>query len=149
MVYAGPAIQRISRGKILRAQYNRQTKRYTVDLRVDSVRRVRPISSLVLEAFVGLRPPGLQTCHNDGDSTNDHLSNLRWDTPSENMWDKTRHGTHHNIRKTHCPQGHEYAGDNLIYADRRRICRECRRVRGRLTARRRRAELRSLNTTAT
>ena len=48
---------------------------------------------LVLEAFVGPRPPGMHACHNDGNPGNNHLENLRWDTQSGNFKDKMRHGT--------------------------------------------------------
>lgn len=48
---------------------------------------------LVLEAFVGPRPEGMEACHNDGNVTNNRLSNLRWDTPFGNAKDKDRHGT--------------------------------------------------------
>lgn len=37
---------------------------------------------------------------------------------------------YHNERKTHCPSGHEYAGDNLyIHPTGRRCCRACARIR--------------------
>jgi hypothetical protein len=49
---------------------------------------------LVLEAFVGPCPAGMESCHEDGDNTNDRLSNLRWDTHLNNIRDKRRHGTH-------------------------------------------------------
>lgn len=49
---------------------------------------------LVLMAFVGPAPfDGAETCHNDGTRTNDHYSNLRWDTASGNHHDKVLHGT--------------------------------------------------------
>ena len=35
----------------------------------------------------------------------------------------------HNRRKTHCPHGHEYAGENLAVRRGRRICRTCGRQR--------------------
>lgn len=50
-------------------------------------------SVLVLETFVGPRPPGAHACHNDGDRSNNRLDNLRWDTQSGNFKDKMRHGT--------------------------------------------------------
>jgi hypothetical protein len=53
----------------------------------------RFIHHLVLEAFVGLRPPGLICCHWDGDPANNHLENLRWDTHKSNCDDMLRHGT--------------------------------------------------------
>lgn len=53
----------------------------------------RKVHLLVLEAFVGPRPDGLQGCHNDGDPSNCTVSNLRWDTPKANQSDRRRHGT--------------------------------------------------------
>lgn len=53
----------------------------------------RYVHRLILEAFVGPAPDGMQVCHNDGDTTNNRLDNLRWDTPVKNCADKIRHGT--------------------------------------------------------
>lgn len=80
---------------------------------------------LVLEAFVG--PPGKneQGCHNDGNSKNNHLSNLRWDTSSANNRDKVAHGTHPEARKKKCPRGHPLVEPNLVRADVRRGKRNC------------------------
>lgn len=47
---------------------------------------------LVLELFVGPRPDGMEACHEDGDPNNNHVSNLRWDTPEGNWADRKRHG---------------------------------------------------------
>lgn len=58
----------------------------------------REVHTLVLEAFVGKRPAGMYTCHNDGDSTNNRLSNLRYDTPKSNYEDMRRHGTLNIVR---------------------------------------------------
>lgn len=49
--------------------------------------------TLVLEAFVGPKPAGMQACHNDGNKKNNHYTNLRWDTASSNQQDKKSHGT--------------------------------------------------------
>lgn len=54
----------------------------------------RLVHRLVLEAFVGNRPHEAECCHADGDRGNNHLSNLRWDTPLANHGDAMRHGTH-------------------------------------------------------
>lgn len=51
------------------------------------------VHHLVLEAFVGPRPEGMVACHNDGNSFNNHVDNLRWDTRSNNERDKINHGT--------------------------------------------------------
>lgn len=52
------------------------------------------VQELVLEAFVGPRPSGLEACHDDNDPSNNRPGNLRWDTHQSNMLDKQRHGTH-------------------------------------------------------
>lgn len=49
---------------------------------------------LVLLAFVGPCPPGMEGCHfPDRDPANCHIDNLRWGTRSHNMRDKVFHGT--------------------------------------------------------
>ena len=50
---------------------------------------------LVLTAFLGPQPtPSHQCAHWDGDPINNHYTNLRWATPSENSADRVRHGRH-------------------------------------------------------
>lgn len=51
------------------------------------------IHCLVLSAFVGPCPDGLEACHWDGNKANNRLSNLRWDTRPNNHADKKRHRT--------------------------------------------------------
>lgn len=48
---------------------------------------------LVLAAFVGPRPSGMEACHNDGNALNNRPDNLRWDTKKNNEADKAIHGT--------------------------------------------------------
>jgi hypothetical protein len=52
------------------------------------------VHRLVLTAFIGPCPTGLEGCHNDGDTHHNYLLNLRWDTPTNNHQDKLYHGTH-------------------------------------------------------
>jgi hypothetical protein len=88
------------------------------------------VHRLVLEAFVGPRPSGMEGCHDNGIPDDNRLTNLRWDTTRENHLDRVKHGTHHETRKTHCPRGHAYEGDNLVVTkDGWRKCRECHRIR--------------------
>lgn len=56
-------------------------------------RKNHAIHRLVLETFVGPCPDGMEGCHDDGDRTNNQISNLRWDTKSENRKDAIEHGT--------------------------------------------------------
>lgn len=51
------------------------------------------IHRLVLQAFIGPCPKGMEGCHNDGDPENNKLDNLRWDTHKNNHQDRLRHGT--------------------------------------------------------
>lgn len=51
------------------------------------------IHRLVLAAFVGPLPEGMEVAHNDGDRTNNALGNLRYATHRENVGDQVRHGT--------------------------------------------------------
>lgn len=88
----------------------------------------RRVHQLVLEAFVGPRPPGMEGCHWDDNKENNTLSNLRWDTHSANELDKVRNGGHTNAAKTHCPRGHEYTPENTKPHSAGRWCRECHRA---------------------
>lgn len=87
--------------------------RYVVSLSVRNRAACRSVHRLVLEAFVGPRPAGMEACHGDGDPGNNRLSNLRWDTHESNMDDQRRHGTNHNSRKSRCKHGHPLEAPNL------------------------------------
>lgn len=45
------------------------------------------VHRLVLEAFVGRCPQGMEALHRDCNTANNHLSNLRWGTVEENVQD--------------------------------------------------------------
>lgn len=51
------------------------------------------VHRLVLEAFVGPCPNGMECCHEDGKPGNNRLNNLRWGTSLSNHDDRRRHGT--------------------------------------------------------
>lgn len=56
--------------------------------------RQAKVGVLVLETFRGPRPLGYECCHSNGNLKDDRLSNLRWDTHSNNVYDAIEHGTH-------------------------------------------------------
>lgn len=51
------------------------------------------VHRLVLEAFVGPCPQGMECRHMDGNSSNNRLENLSWGTARENAADRDTHGT--------------------------------------------------------
>jgi len=96
-----------------------------VGLWQDGKRKYVSVHRLVLAAFVGPCPEGMEGCHNDGDSTHNDVDNLRWDTHAGNVSDSQRHGTHYNTNKTQCPRGHLLQSPNLSKADLRQGRRKC------------------------
>lgn len=61
----------------------------------------RLVHCLVLEAFVGPRPHGMQACHHpDPTPSNNCLENLRWDTPRGNHSDAIALGRHAHGERT-------------------------------------------------
>lgn len=61
------------------------------------------VHRLVLEIFIGPCPPGMESRHSDGIPANCSIENLSWGTHSENMLDRTRHGTNWDNRGMNCP----------------------------------------------
>ena len=59
----------------------------------NSQRRQMFVHQVILMAFVGTCPDGLECRHLDGNPYNNSLSNLCWGTHLENMADKGKHGT--------------------------------------------------------
>src|SRR3990167_2626181 len=55
--------------------------------------RLMKVHRLVLFAFRGSPPQGYESCHNDGNPSNNRLPNLRWDTAASNQADRVKHGT--------------------------------------------------------
>jgi len=61
--------------------------------RPDGSRAKPNVHRLVLEAFVGPCPAGMVACHCNGNSHDNRLQNLRWDSHKANIADKNIHGT--------------------------------------------------------
>lgn len=93
------------------------------------------VHTLVLEAFVGPCPEGMECLHEDDDAQNNQLSNLRWGTRTENLRDRVRNGTHNHAKKTRCKREHDFTPENTyLKKDGARQCKQCvrdaRRARG-------------------
>ncbi len=82
------------RGRIIRPTPNRDGY-LRVGLR--AVYRGPPVMMsvhrVVLLAFVGPCPEGMQACHNNGVRSDNRVENLRWDTVRNNCLDRGKHGT--------------------------------------------------------
>ncbi len=120
----------IRRGRTLKPNSVQGRNQYTL---YDSsgVSKIWKSSRLVLFAFEGFPPEGKPwALHWDDDPGNNHVSNLRWGSPSENTRDSVRNGTHADSLKRHCPSGHEYSEDNTRVSKKgKRTCRVCDKVR--------------------
>lgn len=119
-----PGTTRTWRGRILR-QTIRDTGHRTLHLARDGHPRARGVHCLVLEAFVGPCPPGMEACHNNGIPNDNRLTNLRWDTRLANMLDRITHGTDPNARKLRCDRGHLLRAPNLARCPQRPRSRHC------------------------
>jgi hypothetical protein len=73
---------------------------YRIGLRKNGKQVKVFVHRLVLEAFAGPCPDGMEARHLDGDGKNNHISNLVWGTSVENRHDRIKHGTH-NIGEDH------------------------------------------------
>jgi len=128
-------------GKILSLGLT-DTGRLTVALSVSNMARSWHVPNLVLAAFVGPCPPGMECCHNNGIATDNQLTNLRWDTHSANMFDKQSHGTDHMRNRTVCPFEHKLVEPNLVLnvlnKTGRRTCLACTLARQRVVKARKR-----------
>lgn len=133
---------RTHRGKVLRAHTAKGDPHLRIALSRENDRKTIFVHFLVCSAFHGPRPQEMEVCHINGDAKDNRADNLRWGTRGENMVDKQRHGTDHQRNKTHCPQGHEYTPENIIWDGKHkthRRCKECNRVKCRKNHARRKA----------
>lgn len=72
---------------------NKYKGRCTIIMYQHNKARKSLVHRLILETFVGFCPENMECCHNDGNSLNNKLSNLRWDTRESNRNDMIIHGT--------------------------------------------------------
>ena len=94
------------------------------------------VHRLVLEAFIGPRPKGMECCHANDVPDDNRLENLRWDYPKMNVADRIKNRRKATLRgpRTHCKVGHELTPENSIWPTPKSMtprCRECERARDR------------------
>lgn len=81
--------------RLLKGQYT-DDGYVKVTLCVKGTRTHRFVHRLVLEAFDGPCPDGMETRHKDGVSDNNRLDNLKWGTQPKNYNDRRKHSTCNN-----------------------------------------------------
>jgi hypothetical protein len=77
----------------LRPSDNSKYDHKQVVLQRNGKSHTRPVHRLVLEAFIGPCPKGMEACHKDGVASNNYVCNLRWGTRQSNADDSKKHGT--------------------------------------------------------
>jgi hypothetical protein len=101
-------VRNMRTGRILLGNVNRQGYRMAM-----IGPRPRRVHRLVLEAFVGPCPVGMEACHENDVKTDNRLSNLAWKTRSANLRDAVRNGRHRNAGKVYCNRHHLLADCNV------------------------------------
>jgi len=95
--YFASSLGRVLSTKRGRAKLLKDTANATgykqVCLSEDNKPSCKKVHRLVLEAFAGSCPDGMQGSHKDGNPSNNHITNLKWETPTENAQRKNDHGT--------------------------------------------------------
>jgi len=77
----------------LRKQHKDKRGRFRITLYNSFGGKWRLVHRVVLSTFRGPCPPGMTCCHNNGNTSDNNIENLRWDTPKSNKQDSFDHGT--------------------------------------------------------
>ena len=118
-------------GKLLKTSKFSKTDHRNVNLHRNGVGKSAAVHRLVMAAFVGPCPDGMNVCHNNGVADDNRLENLRYDTSSANNLDTVRHGKHEKASRSHCIRGHALRSPNLkppTHGRRERACVACNRA---------------------
>lgn len=88
-------------------------------IQLQAPRKQRYVHRLVLEAFVGPPPDGMECRHLNGDPSDNRLCNILWGTRLENLADRTRLGEHGGRRGTR--QANAVLNEDLVRHIRREV----------------------------
>jgi hypothetical protein len=89
------------------------------------------VHDLVLEAFVGPKPPEGDVRHGQLGPLDNSLENLCYGTRSDNIYDCIADGNHPQASKTRCPEGHCYDGVGRRRSGTYRYCKRCKNAANR------------------
>lgn len=91
-VLANKVVKQYYKARILTPSKSSKYGHVNVHLGFDKTKKNVAVHTLVLLAFVGPRPEGMECCHNNGIAYDNRLENLRWDTHLANNADRKAHG---------------------------------------------------------
>lgn len=100
---------------------------HTVGLYRDGkIHRVR-VHRIVLSAWKGPCPAGMDGLHKDDDKDNNTVRNLYWGTPKQNSSDAKANGKNPWSRRDRCVNGHRFDAVNTYWRPdgRGRCCKKC------------------------
>jgi len=86
-------VRRVKNQRILKPRIGKRGGYLVLSLSLLGSVSTASVHILVARAFIGEPPDGMEVCHDDGDSKNPLLSNLRYGTKVDNAQDRFRHGT--------------------------------------------------------
>lgn len=112
-------------GRLLRQHPHPRTRHLNATLTRDGKCTAVKVHRVVLEAFVGPCPDGMESCHGNGDPTDNRVANLRWDTPKSNGEDRVKHGSQYSAASRICGRGHAITEPNVNHDRGRRRCKAC------------------------
>lgn len=97
----GVLIKQKYKGRDLKPHRADKWGHLAVSLGIDKVDTMIGVHRLVLMAFVGPCPDGMEACHNNGIAWDNRIENLRWDTHYNNNQDRKAHGNYKKGEKHH------------------------------------------------
>lgn len=98
-------VKQFYKGRLLKPSNSDKYGHQSVHIGYEKKRVTVAVHKLVLLAFVGPCPNGMECCHKNGIASDNRIENLRWDTHKNNNADRKLHGNyktgkeHHNFGK--------------------------------------------------
>lgn len=112
------------KGRLLKQRLNDSGYLY-VELNSPEKQKKVTVHILVAQEFIPKLSADLVVCHGPNGKLDNSVSNLRWDTQSNNIFDSVREKTHVSARKERCPLGAMLREPNLTRSDAARGQRGC------------------------